>query len=76
MTNLNYTGWFQLPPNLMKLFRLMAMTRPNHKLIAQICSSHRVSIQQNHLLQRLCHSSIFVMNSSPHSHITISVSVL
>ncbi|KAF7315713.1 Dynein heavy chain protein 1 [Mycena indigotica] len=32
----NYAGRSQLPPNLIKLFRPMAMTRPDRELIAQV----------------------------------------
>ncbi|KAI0033723.1 dynein heavy chain protein 1 [Vararia minispora EC-137] len=35
-TNPNYAGRSQLPPNLTKLFRPMAMTRPDRELIAQV----------------------------------------
>jgi dynein heavy chain 1 len=35
-TNPNYAGRSQLPPNLTKLFRPMAMTKPDRELIAQV----------------------------------------
>ncbi|KAJ9067523.1 dynein heavy chain [Entomophthora muscae] len=66
--NPGYAGRSNLPDNLKKLFRSMAMTKPDRELIAQVMLYSQGFRSADFLFQRWCSFVLCAEQLSPQSH--------